>query len=105
VRNKTRILVSFDDCAITGNVTAMRNAFGVDDVLNRAYRELSAVVVGIPSGNFAVPKLLARVRPVHEVVHVDYYLPGCPPPADAIWQVVVDLLEGREPVGDVRRFG
>lgn len=105
VRKKTRILVSFGDCAITGNVTAMRNAFGVDDVLNRAYRETSAVVVGIPSGNFAVPKLLPRVRPVHEVVHVDYYLPGCPPPADAIWQVVVDLLEGREPVGDVRRFG
>ncbi len=105
VRKQTRILVSFGDCAITGNVTAMRNAFGVDDVLNRAYRETSAVVVGIPSGNFAVPKLLPRVRPVHEVVRVDYYLPGCPPPADAIWQLVVDLLEGREPVGDVRRFG
>jgi len=42
---------------------------------------------------------------VHEVVHVDYYLPGCPPPADAIWKVVVDLLDGREPAGDVRRFG
>jgi len=105
VRKKTRILISFGDCAITGNVTAMRNAFGVDDVLNRAYREAAAVVVGIPSGNHVVPKLLPRVRPVHEVVRVDYYLPGCPPPADAIWQVVLELLDGKQPAGDVRRFG
>ncbi len=105
VRKKTRILISFGDCAITGNVTALRNAFRVDDVLNRAYRETAAVVVGIPSGNQVVPKLLPRVRPVHEVVHVDYYLPGCPPPADAIWQLVLELLDGQQPAGDVRRFG
>jgi NAD-reducing hydrogenase small subunit len=105
VRSRSQILISFGDCAITGNVTAMRNTFQLEDVLNRAYRETAAVVAGVPSGNDAVPRLLERVVPVHEVVKVDYFLPGCPPPADAIWQCVTDLLDGRMPAGEVRRFG
>ena len=58
VRKRTKILISLGDCAVTGNVTAMRNALGIDDVLNRAYKETATVVVGIPSGNGGVPKLL-----------------------------------------------
>ena len=105
VRARTRILVSFGDCAVTGNVTAMRNAFDVKDVLDRAYRENSTLIVGIPEGNPVVPKLLDRVRPVHELVKVDYWLQGCPPSADDIHQLLIDLLAGREPVLDERRFG
>ncbi len=105
VRERSHILVSFGDCAVTGNVTAMRNLFGVDDVLGRAYCETSTVVCGIPTGSGAVPRLLPRVRPVHEVVTVDYFLPGCPPPADAIYSVLTTLLEGGVPAGEERRFG
>ena len=105
IRKKTRILVSFGDCAVTGNITAMRNAFSLEDVLNRSYRDTAAVIVGMPTGNGVVPKLLDRVRPVHEVVHVDYYLPGCPPAAETIWRFVLDLVEGREPADEARRFG
>jgi NAD-reducing hydrogenase small subunit len=105
VRDRTKILVALGDCAVTGNVTAMRNIFSLDDVLNRAYRETSTVVTGIPSGNGAVPRLLDRVRPVHEVVKVDYFLPGCPPSADAIFAFVADLLDGRAPASEERRFG
>jgi NAD-reducing hydrogenase small subunit len=105
VRERTKILVSFGDCAVTGNVTALRNLFSVEDVLNRAYRETSAVVIGIPYGNGAVPRLLPRVRPVHEVVKVDHFLPGCPPSADTIFRFVLDLLEGRVSAVPVQRFG
>ena len=63
VRKRTKLLVSLGDCAVTGNVTAMRNFFSVEDVLNRAYRENATVVTGIPAGNGTVPRLLARVRP------------------------------------------
>jgi NAD-reducing hydrogenase small subunit len=106
VRERTKILVSFGDCAVTGNVTAMRNAFGIEDVLNRSYQENTALVVGRPGGgNSLVPALLDRVRPVHEVVKVDYYLQGCPPHADDIYQLVTDLLSGREPRTDGRKFG
>ena len=104
IRRRTKILVSFGDCAVTGNVTALRNMFPVENVLDRAYRENSTVVTGIPSGNGAVPRLLDRVRPVHEVVKVDYFIPGCPPSADTIHDFVMALLDGRTPVLD-GRFG
>jgi NAD-reducing hydrogenase small subunit len=105
VRKRTKTLVSLGDCAVTGNVTAMRNMLSIDDVLNRAYRETAAVVVGIPVGNEVVPRLLERVRPVHEVVQVDHFLPGCPPNADAIWETLMELLESRPPAEEARRFG
>jgi NAD-reducing hydrogenase small subunit len=104
VRRHTKILVSLGDCAVTGNVTALRNLFKLEDVLNRAYRETATVVIGIPSGNGAVPRLLERVRPVHEVVKVDHFIPGCPPSADVIHGFVMSLLEGRAPSLD-GRFG
>ena len=104
VRRRTKILVSLGDCAVTGNVTAMRNIFKLEDVLDRAYRQTATVVVGIPLGNGAVPRLLERVRPVHEVVKVDHFIPGCPPSADVIHEFVVGLLEGRTPTLD-GRFG
>jgi len=104
VRERTRVLVSLGDCAVTGNITALRNMFGVEEVLNRAYRENATVVTGIPTGNGAVPRLLARVRPVHEVVKVDYFIPGCPPSADTIHSFVVALLQGRTPEQN-GRFG
>ena len=104
IRQRTKVLVSLGDCAVTGNVTALRNIFPVENVLDRAYRENSTVVTGIPSGNGAVPRLLDRVRPVHEVVKVDYFIPGCPPSADTIHDFVMALLDGRTPVQD-GRFG
>jgi NAD-reducing hydrogenase small subunit len=38
--------------------------------------------------------LLDRVYPCHEVVKIDYFLPGCPPSADLIWMTLVALITG-----------
>lgn len=102
IRKRAKILVAFGDCAVTGNVTAMRNMFQLEDVLNTAYRQ-SAVVNGVPPDGGVVPRLLDKVRRVHDVVDVDYYLPGCPPSADRIHDFVVKLLSGEKPEGG--RFG
>lgn len=104
IRRRTRILVAFGDCAVTGNVTALRNLFSVDDVLNRAYRECD-IVSSMPTGNLIVPRLLPRVRRVHDVVPVDHFLPGCPPSADTIFAFLGDLLAGRTPAVAGRKFG
>ena len=104
IRERTKVLVAFGDCAVTGNVTALRNLFSVEDVLQRAYRE-SSVVNGVPVGNDIVPKLLDRVLRVQDVVMVDDFLPGCPPSADAIFDFLLDLLAGRKPVSEGRKFG
>lgn len=104
IRQRTKLLVAFGDCAVTGNVTALRNLFSVEDILQRAYRE-TAVVVGVPTGNDIVPRLLDRVLRVQDVVLVDHFLPGCPPSADAILDFVLDLLAGRTPMTEGRKFG
>lgn len=106
IRDRSKILVAFGDCAVTGNVTALRNLFQVDDVLNRSYRENAAVVSALPlGGDGIVPKLLPRVLRLEDVVKVDYFLPGCPPAADAIYAFVTGLLAGQSPTGQGRKFG
>jgi len=104
IRERTKILVSFGDCAVTANVPAMRNKFKVEDVLKRAYLENSSYHSEIPT--VGLPKLLKRARPVHEFVAVDVFLPGCPPPPEAILLVLGELLEGRAPdLKGKTRFG
>jgi NAD-reducing hydrogenase small subunit len=104
IRKRSKLVLAFGDCAVSGNITAMRNTYSVEDVLNRAYRETCEVVKGVPLGDDIVPKLTPKVKPLHELVKVDHYLQGCPPSADAIWELVSALLEGRAPKLE-RRFG
>ena len=110
IRARTKCVVALGDCAITGNVTAMRNALGPDNagqVLQRAYIELAATRPCLPQLAGIVPVLLERVMPLHELIAVDYYLPGCPPPAARIKAAVAALLDGRPPplAGSDLKFG
>lgn len=108
IRARSKLVVSFGDCAVTGNVTSMRNPLGsAEPVLQRAYLELATLNPMIPAEQDIVPTLLDRVVPVHEIIPVDFYLPGCPPPADRIRAVLEDLLAGRMPRLEEaqRRFG
>jgi NAD-reducing hydrogenase small subunit len=98
VRARSRVLVAFGDCAVTGNVTALRNTLGsAREVLERGYVELADVHPQIPSERDVVPCLLERVRPLHQMVAVDFYLPGCPPPAERIRAVLESMLQGKQP--------
>ncbi len=104
VRARTKILIALGDCAVTGNVPAMRNPFGVKAVTQRGYFENVTLQPQVP--NHVVPPLLPRVRPVHEVVKVDVFVKGCPPSADTIWFTLTELLEGRIPDLQAKtRFG
>jgi NAD-reducing hydrogenase small subunit len=98
VRQRTRILVSFGDCAVTGNVTSLRNPLGGPEVvLRRSYLEGGDLNARIPDEAGIVPPLLKQVHPIHAVVPVDIYLPGCPPPAGRIRMVLEALLAGKPP--------
>lgn len=110
IRARTRFLVSFGDCAVTGNVPAIRNQLGPDNavnVLQCAYIENAQHNPRAPSTDGIVPALLERVVPVHEVVEVEYFLPGCPPPADRIKAFLAQVLAGSAPKleGAQLRFG
>jgi NAD-reducing hydrogenase small subunit len=98
VREHTRLLIAMGDCAVTGNVPSLRNPFGPESVLQRVYARQAPQQM--------VPRLLPRVVPVHQVVPVDAYLPGCPPSADVLYFALTELLAGRMPdLKGSARFG
>jgi NAD-reducing hydrogenase small subunit len=96
IRARTKVLISFGDCAVTANVPAMRDPIpdSVNAVLKRAYLDNGDLDAQLPLAPGIVPPLTDRVRPIHAVVPVDIYLPGCPPPASRIKEVLVQLLSG-----------
>ena len=101
IRSRTKVLVSFGDCAVTANVPAIRNQLGLrngESVLQRAYLEGAQAMAGLPKEPGIVPALLDRVMPVHEAVFVDYFLPGCPPSVDNIKALMTQLLSGADPI-------
>ncbi len=95
IRRNSKYVVSFGDCAVTGNVTAMRNKFSNEEILEKAYIEYADVTPQIPINTVA--QLLPQARPLHEYITVDAFLHGCPPSADEIWFAVNELLAGRMP--------
>jgi NAD-reducing hydrogenase small subunit len=103
VRQRTRLVISFGDCAVTANVPGLRNLWAQVDggsrqsVLDRAYLELADTGAQHPHAPGIVPELLERVLPLHEVIPVDLYLPGCPPSADRIRAAIEPLLRGALP--------
>jgi len=100
IRARTKVLVSFGDCAVTANVPAIRNQLGAgnkESVLQCAYIDNARHNQSLPNKDGIVPRLLPRVMPVHEVVKVEYFLPGCPPPADCIKALVGPMLGGVAP--------
>ncbi len=107
IRSNSRLVISFGDCAVTGNVTSLRNQIPVEDLLSAVYREGAASLPGSGDAEGIVPKLLPRVLPLHQVVKVDAYLPGCPPSPQRISAAINALLAGELPKlpPDMRTFG
>lgn len=104
IRKNSKIVVALGDCAVTANVPAMRNLFKPEEILARAYVENATLHPQYPK--VGVPTLMPQVRPLHSIVKVDVFVPGCPPSADAIFFAVSELLAGRLPdLAGKTRFG
>lgn len=107
IRANTRTVVAFGDCSVTGNVTAMRNCLGGSHpVIERSYLDSRNENPVAPAADF-LPVLLEQVRPLHQVIEVDVFLPGCPPPAERIRMLLERLLAGETGplTGEAIRFG
>ncbi|PKO83357.1 MAG: NADP oxidoreductase [Betaproteobacteria bacterium HGW-Betaproteobacteria-11] len=97
-RQHCKILVALGACAINGGLPAQRNSIPLSSLLQAVYYSSPRLPHGGIPDDAELPLLLDKVHPIHEVVKVDYFIPGCPPSADAIWSVLRDLLAGRAPV-------
>jgi NAD-reducing hydrogenase small subunit len=96
-RSNCKILVAVGACAVNGGLPAQRNHLDLGACLQEVYVTEPSLANGCIPNDPELPLLLDKVHPVHEVVKIDYFLPGCPPSADAIWKFLTDLLAGRTP--------
>lgn len=97
-RKQCKILVSVGACAINGGLPAQRNPIPLSVILDEIYLGEAGIAHGLIPNDPELPLPLNKVHPLHEVVKIDYFLPGCPPSAEVIWKFLSDLLAGREPV-------
>jgi NAD-reducing hydrogenase small subunit len=104
-RRHCDVLVAVGACAITGGLPAQRNALDIGAILRDVYVDRPGLAPGsrVPDDP-ELPLPLSRVHPIHEVVHIDHFLPGCPPSADAIWEFLTALLDGRAPPSTRLRY-
>ncbi len=95
-RKRCNILISVGQCSITGGVPAMRNTVPLRECLEEAYLNGPTIVDGLIPNDPDIPILTDKVYPCHEIVKIDYYLPGCPPSADTLWAALTALLTGKD---------
>lgn len=97
-RANCKTLIAMGACAVNGGLPAQRNQRDVGIMMRDVYCNQIGGTAGnqIPNDP-ELPLPLNQVHPIHEVVHVDYFLPGCPPSGDAIWTFLTELLAGRTP--------
>ena len=94
-RKHCKVLVALGACAVNGGIPAMRNSVELKECLEEAYIDGIGVTNPKIPNDPEIPMLLNKVHPIHEVVKIDYFLPGCPPTADAIWTFLTELIEGK----------
>ena len=97
-RKNCKILISVGECAIMGGLPAMRNGIPIRECLEEAYVRsptIDPADARIIPNDEDLPIILDKVYPCHEVVKIDAFLPGCPPPPEVIWEALVAISEGR----------
>jgi NAD-reducing hydrogenase small subunit len=106
IRKNSIKVLALGDCAVTGNISAIKNLFGTEAVLQRGYFELADINKFGKYPSKVVPKLLDKVVPLNEIVKIDYFVPGCPTPADAIYAVIKSVIDGTSiDISSYTRFG
>jgi len=107
LRKKSQIVLAFGACACFGGTPGLANLTTKEDIFNWVYRDAPTVVN--PKGNYpqttttvngkklTLPEFYSRVYALNDIIDVDYYLPGCPPPPHLIMAALSAVLENKLP--------
>jgi F420-non-reducing hydrogenase small subunit len=107
LRRKSKVLVAFGSCAHEGCIPGLANLSNKKEIFNVSYQETASTEnpqnvrpqpeTKVPEGTLHLPVFYDTLKTLDQTVEVDYYLPGCPPEADRIWDAIVAILEGKLP--------
>jgi F420-non-reducing hydrogenase small subunit len=107
LRRKAAAVVAFGSCAMHGGIPGLANLYESEDILDTVYRQAPSVggskgtlpeqECRVAEGELTLPAFSASVRTLDQVIDVDYYLPGCPPPVGLIVSAVTALVKGKLP--------
>jgi len=107
MRRKSQLLIAFGSCSHSGGVPGLANLFDRETLLRADYIECASVTnpektlpqqsVKTPDGEITLPLLWDTVKSLDQVVPVDYYLPGCPPPANLVLNGLMAIVENKLP--------
>ena len=107
LREKSQLVLAFGACACFGGTAGLANFRSKEDIFDWVYRDAPTVVnpnnnrpqtvFSVNGTNLTLPKFYDRVYSLRDIIDVDYYLPGCPPPPDLIANAVFAVLEGKLP--------
>jgi len=98
LREKCKLLVSLGSCACFGGIPGLANTSDREGVFEVCYKETPSTdnpQYVTPKTEFEMdgyklelPEFYDTVKALHQVVDVDYYIPGCPPTREQIIDVV-----------------
>lgn len=104
LRRKSKTLVAFGSCAyegcapglanLTTNAATIRTVYTDSLTTDESRTQVPRPVTQVPEGEIHIPVLYETVRPLDQVVPVDYIIPGCPPEARQIAAVLRAVLTG-----------
>ncbi len=107
LRRKSRTLVAFGACACFGGIPGLANVASAAEVFQRAYQETWSTDnpdgtrpqthVTVAEGELTLPQFYDSVRSLGQVEDVDYFVPGCPPVPERIWEVIGAIVGGQLP--------
>ncbi|MCS7280704.1 MAG: oxidoreductase [Desulfobacterota bacterium] len=107
LRKKSTYVVAFGACACFGGTPSLANLLTKDDIFRFVYRDAPTVVNperNAPLSSYlkdgrhlTLPEFYEEVKPVSEVVDVDYFLPGCPPSSDLVREMFNIVSSGDLP--------
>lgn len=112
LRQKSKVLVAFGSCAHEGCIPGLANLSTREEIFHAVYRDSVSTdnpggiypqtETEVPEGTIHLPLFYDTLRPLGDVVPVDYTLPGCPPEAENIWEALQAIMSGNlPPVGSV----
>jgi len=107
LRRKSKVLVAFGSCACFGGIPGLANAADAEQIFDRVYGTAPSTdnpegvrpqpSTAVAEGELTLPAFYNTVRALGQVEDVDYYLPGCPPVPERIWEVIGVILSGHLP--------